>query len=240
MKRLLSLLAPTLALLLCSSAHAGMVSAPNVDFGYDSGPDDNGKVFTDTGKGYVQISNDRKNLGGNTGPSGTTRIAVATLTTNAGGVFGTQTFDSKVDPTLGVYNIVLTLTDLDPNDQAKFKDLKPLTFTFTGKFTGAFGENPPKNGVNSGFSNVGSIFPDAVKEGDMGSYHWKVVLDSYGYVGYPSSGKQGSLGADVTASKVTSAAIVPEPSTMLLSCLGLSLLGAARWRKGRRALLTLA
>jgi len=241
MKRLLSLWAPTLALLFCGSAHADLIQAPNVDFGYDFGPDDNGKVFTDTGKGYVQISNDRKNLGGNTGPSGTTRVTVATLTTNAGGIFGTQTFDSKTDPTVGVYNIVLTLTDLDPNDQKNFKNLQPLSFTFQGKFTGSFGENPPVNGVSSGFSTVNSIFPDAVKEGDMGSYHWKVVLDSYGYVGYPGSGKTGSLGADVTAYTLHSTGFqgVPEPSTMLLSCLGLSLLGASS-RKRRRPPLSVA
>jgi len=241
MKRLLSLFAPALALLLCSSAHAGLVPVSNVDFGYDFGPDDNGKVFANTGKGYVQISNDRNNLGGNTGPSGTTHVTAATLTTNAGGVLGTQTFDSKTDPTLGVYSLVMTLTDLNPNDQKKFAAAAlKKTFTFTGKFTGSFGEFAPSHGQSSGFSNIGSIFPVPVQEADIGSFHWKVVLNSYGYVGYPGSGKTGSLGADVTASQVKSTAITPEPSTMLLSCLGLSFLGAARWRKRRRAPLTLA
>jgi hypothetical protein len=44
----------------------------------------------------------------------------------------------------------------------------------------------------------------------------------------------GSISAHVNVSSVTPAS-VPEPSTMLLSGLGLSFLGGAAWRKRRQA-----
>jgi hypothetical protein len=120
----------------------------------------------------------------------------------------------------GNYSLKLTLTTLG-------LDNNPVTavMKFTGKLTGPFSaEN----------ANIGNVFgPDWKQHADLGGYRFDVELKAYTPPGPPDQTNAGSIAAHVTISNITPAEL-PEPSTMLMSGLGLSFLGGVAWRKRRQ------
>ncbi len=146
---------------------------------------------------------------------------------------------SSADPTSpdhlttnGAYSFALVLTDKASGQVAQL--------TFTGKLSGTF---------SAGNSNVGNQFtgPTVTVNGQpvvgqtvtLGQWTYTVTFPSnyYSPPGPPLASNSGSISAHVS---ITPAGIhpatVPEPSTLVLSGLGLALVGASRWRKRRQAL----
>jgi hypothetical protein len=96
------------------------------------------------------------------------------------------------------------------------------TLTFHGTLSGSF---------SSQNSNVGNQFgPDFTQQLSLGDFTFTATLSSYTPPGPPDQINAGSISAFVDVSSISTAQ-VPEPATLLLSCLGgLSFLGAA-WRR---------
>ncbi|MFO0930462.1 MAG: PEP-CTERM sorting domain-containing protein [Gemmataceae bacterium] len=120
----------------------------------------------------------------------------------------------------GAYSLAMTLT------MTEGLTTYTQTLNFAGKLTGKFSaEN----------ANVANLFtsPGPVTV-TLGSYNFTVSLIAYTPPGPPDQSNAGSISAHVSVSSLTPAG-VPEPSTMLLSGLGLSFLGGAAWRKRRQA-----
>ena len=70
----------------------------------------------------------------------------------------------------------------------------------------------------------------------LGDNNYTVTIRSYSPPGPPSASNYGSIAAHVDVTTLTPGQFnTPEPSTMVLSCLGLSFFGAASWRKRRQA-----
>lgn len=95
---------------------------------------------------------------------------------------------------------------------------------FTGKLGGTFSSEG--SGVSNTFLDAG---PKSVV---LGAYTFTVTLTSFTPPGPPSQNNTGSIGAFVEVSSIRPDS-VPEPSTLVLSCLGgVALVGGAyrRWR----------
>lgn len=122
----------------------------------------------------------------------------------------------------GNYSLTLVLSTIE--DSIPYS----ASMTFTGKLSGTF---------SSENANVSNVFgPNQTQAVALGSYTFTVTLMSYTPPGPPDQVNAGSISAHVavTSSSITPAQ-VPEPSTMLLSGLGLSFLGGAALRKRRQA-----
>jgi hypothetical protein len=130
--------------------------------------------------------------------------------------------------TNGGYSLHLTLGEVE-NGQTNTANL-----TFTGKLSGSF---------SASSSNVTNVFgPNSTQIVSLGSFIFTVSMNAYTPPGPPDQTLAGSIAAHVAVSSIHTAN-VPEPSTMLLSGLGLTFLGGAAWRKRRaraRAALALA
>ena len=118
----------------------------------------------------------------------------------------------------GAYTLTLTLSTTDGTGT------HTGTLTFTGQLAGSF---------SSQNSNVSNMFgPNTTQTLHLGSVNFTVQLVAYTPPGPPDQANAGSISAHVTVgSRVVD---TPEPSTILLSTLGLSFLGGAAWRKRRR------
>jgi len=119
----------------------------------------------------------------------------------------------------GAYAVTLVLTDSLSGEHA--------TLTFTGKLSGTFSAN------NSNITNA--FTGQTTQTVTLGKYDYTVSMVAYTPPGPPSASNSGSMSAHVNvAPSSTGGATTPEPSTMVLSFLGLSFAGAAGWRKRRR------
>jgi len=120
----------------------------------------------------------------------------------------------------GNYGLALNLTTVE--------DAIPHsgTLTFSGTVSGTFSSE------NAGLANAYSTASQTLT---LGSYNFTVALIAYTPPGPPDQANAGSIAAHVTISAVTPAEKFPEPSSMLLSGLGLTFLGGAAWRKRRKA-----
>jgi hypothetical protein len=129
----------------------------------------------------------------------------------------------------GAYGLTLTLSMTDNTGT------HIATLTFTGKLTGTFSAES---------SNLTNVFGhNATQTVSLGSFNFTVTMDAYTPPGPPDQTQPGAIGAhvSVTSANPTGGGGTPEPSTMLLSGLGLTFLGAAGWRKRRaRARLAVA
>jgi hypothetical protein len=128
----------------------------------------------------------------------------------------------------GAWKIGFQLTDsasTGPNATS------PMMY-FTGKLSGTF---------SASNSNITNAFTGQT------SYTWTapngnqyvVALTGYTPPGPPTASNAGSISAHVTvtpASAIISQNPAPEPSSLVLSCLGLGFAGLASWRKRRRSL----
>jgi len=121
----------------------------------------------------------------------------------------------------GAYSLNLTLTS------AAAGPPQTANLTFTGKLKGKFSTES---------ANISNMFgPNSTQTVLLAGYNFTVSLIAYTPPGPPDQSNAGSIAAHVTVSAVTTPAQVPEPSTVLLSSFGLSLLGGAAWRKRRKA-----
>jgi hypothetical protein len=122
----------------------------------------------------------------------------------------------------GAYSFTLVLTDSASGEHA--------TLTFTGKLSGNFSANN---------SNITNLFTGQTSQTvTLGKYDYTVSTVAYTPPGPPSASNSGSISAHVNVQPhggPVSGGTTPEPSTMVLSVLGLSFAGAARWRQRRRA-----
>jgi hypothetical protein len=121
----------------------------------------------------------------------------------------------------GNYTFTLVLTDTASGEHA--------SLTFGGKLGGTFSANN---------SNITNAFTGLTKQTvTLGAFDYTVSMVAYTPPGPPSASNSGSISAhvDVAPSGTHTGGQSPEPSTMVLSVLGLSFAGAARWRNRRRA-----
>jgi hypothetical protein len=122
--------------------------------------------------------------------------------------------------TNGAYSLALTLSVNDNGHPFS------TTLSFTGKLSGTF---------SSESANVSNMFTGSTtKTVQLGSYNFTVVLNSYTPPGPPDQSNAGSIAAFVSITKIQPTQETPEPSTLLLSSLGMTFLGSVVWRKRRQ------
>jgi len=200
-----------IVLMVGSAAQAGPIPPDNVAWTYNFSP------------GTPAVTADGNMSAGVTFTNEPTRTAVGSSDIVASNmrVFSTATAAAPDMLSVnGAYSLKLVLTTLDLNSNPVI-----ATMTFTGKLTGPFSaEN----------ANIGNVFGlDKEQHADLGGYRFNVSLQSYTPPGPPDQTNAGSIAAHVTISMIRPAEL-PEPSTMLMSGLGLSFLGGLVWRKRRQ------
>lgn len=119
----------------------------------------------------------------------------------------------------GTYNLSLTLTDTASGQSG--------TVTFSGFFNGTFSTTSAN--VNNTFTG------DITQTLTLGGHKFQVGIGPYAPPGPPSAANAGTISAHVAVDEDggNNGGDTPEPSTLVLSCLGLSVLGASSWRKIR-------
>lgn len=119
----------------------------------------------------------------------------------------------------GTYNLMLSLTDTASGQSG--------TATFTGYFSGSFSTTS---------ANVQNTFTgDTTETLTLGGHKYKITIGPYAPPGPPSAANAGTISAHVDVDEDGGdGGNTPEPSTLVLSCLGVSFLGAAGWRKWKR------
>jgi hypothetical protein len=123
-------------------------------------------------------------------------------------------------PSSGTYSIALTLYD-DPYNPLSSNS---TTVFINGKFQGNWSE---KN------SNISNTFTSALSQTTtVGDLVFTVSTFSYTPPGPPNATWYGSLGAVITVSR-SELQEVPEPTSLSLAGLGLSIAGISAWRRRR-------
>jgi hypothetical protein len=120
----------------------------------------------------------------------------------------------------GQYTLQLTITDTASG--------KTGILTWNGKLSGSFSA--------SSANLTNAILSPVVQMLTLGSNVYTVTVGPYSPPGPPTASNVGSIAAHVDISGSTVQGNSPEPSTMVLSGLGLSLLGGMAWRRRRSAL----
>jgi hypothetical protein len=119
------------------------------------------------------------------------------------------------------YTFTLVLTDLSSGQAAHM--------SFTGFFSGT---------LSATSSNIANTFTGVTTgTATLGGHTYVVTLGNYSPPGPPTASNAGSISAHVAVDEVRPPGITgqaPEPSTLLLSCMGLAGLGASAWRRWRR------
>jgi hypothetical protein len=122
----------------------------------------------------------------------------------------------------GSYSLTITITDKASGQSG--------TLTFTGQLSGSFTKDS---------TNINNTFTGQTTESiTLGGNTYTVTMVSYTAPGPSTATDSGSIGAfvTVTAGGDIQKTDAPEPSTLLLSCFGLALVGGTAWRKRRLAL----
>ena len=154
-----------------------------------------GKVKADApGKGKVAFDLENPGVGANNSD-----ISAANLRTISK---ATEANPDKFQ-TGGFYTLTLMLTDE--------KSGLSGAVTFSGKLNGTF------SALSADVENV--FLGDTSKTLELGNNHYVVSIGPYTPPGPPSSDNRGSIGAHVNVTHV-GIRDVPEPSTLVLSCLG--------------------
>lgn len=198
----------TFALLTGCALALMLLAGPNLraDYYYNFSPVGNTTIYSDHAGMGIVLSNQPQ-----IGPIATlqdTNVVATTMTTfiNAG-VTGSDTFTSK--------DATLQLTIVDGNDHAS------TTFGLTISGTLSAETSQIQVGLTGPSTQILTV----------NGHEYKIILNSIVPPGVPTA-IPGSVGGKILAG--IDVVTAPEPSTMLLSGLGLSLLGLARWRKRRQ------
>jgi hypothetical protein len=123
------------------------------------------------------------------------------------------------------YTFTLLLTDLASGQSTHM--------AFTGFFSGTM------SATSANIANTFDVLATATAT--LGGHVYTVTMGNYSPPGPPTASNAGSISAHVGVDEVPNPppppppppGNAPEPSTLLLSCLGLSGLGMAGWRKWR-------
>jgi hypothetical protein len=211
MKRSTPFVATALALLCgAPAARADLIAW---SYNWDRSPV---SVASDSGNGSVALTNEP------------TKDATGSSDTVATNLKASSLAPASAPDTLttgGNYALTLTLTDKASGQSG--------AVTFTGKLSGTFSKDS---------ANITNAFSGALTQVlSLGVNTYTVTIGPYSPPGPPSASNFGSIAAhvDIQGGVVTGEKS-PEPSTMLLSCLGVSLAGAAGWRKRRAGGLAVA
>ncbi|MFO0842182.1 MAG: PEP-CTERM sorting domain-containing protein [Gemmataceae bacterium] len=198
--------------LLGGVAQAAPITPGKLQWTYNFSPGSPSVISDTSASAYVQLTNEPTKAAVGTSDIVATNLRVFSAATAAA---------PDVLSTNGAYALTLVLSTID--DGTPYS----TSMTFDGKLTGTFSAES---------ANVGNVFgPNATQTVSLGSYTFTVSMVAYTPPGPPDQLNAGSLAAHVTISRAGPAeGDSPEPSTMLLSALGLSCLGGAAWRKRRQ------
>ena len=214
MKRSVSVFTGALAALLLAGTSA---RAADIPWGFNWTPSTSKLASSGSANSYLAISNEP---GGNSAGNSTSVVTNLRVFSDAPPVtLGSPTFTAS-----SPVNFTLQLTD--KNSGATHN------FLFTVKFGGYI--NSAAAAVTANFIGTTSYTNVLV-----GSSFYTVNMPSYTPPGVPGAANAGSISVQVSVNP-TQIQKAPEPSTMVLSCVGLSFLGLAGWRKRRQATLQLA
>jgi len=237
MKRFRTLLAPTLILLFCGGPSA---RADQIAYTYNFTPvrDANHPVDpnhpetrlaglnSEDGTGTIALSNEP-----NVAATGKSSVVATNLGINslADPAVAKEHIGIQ-NPADGNYTLELVLTDT--------KSTKSAIIFFNARLSGDFS----KSNANIDNTFLGVTAKDGKVNGltwtgELGGNIYTVDTPAFANPGPPSAINKGSISfkVDVHPNTVQGGGgpTTPEPSSMLLSCLGLSFLGAASWRKRR-------
>jgi hypothetical protein len=171
-------------------------------------------------------------------------VSVASGGAGTGGVSFT---DEPTKMATGNSDVVATNVRVFSSATAANPDVLPagsnytLSLTLTDKASGATGTLNFGGTLSGTFSasnaNVGNTFTGPLSQTlTLGNNTYTVTIGPYSPPGPPSASNAGSIAAHVDVNGGTIGNTqTPEPTTMVLGCLGLSFLGAAGWRKRKAA-----
>jgi hypothetical protein len=214
MKRFSSLLAPAVAVVLLAGTpvRADPTASDLVQWSYSwTNNTTAGSISADSpGTGGVSLTGESTK-----DATGSTSVVATNLRT-----FSTATASNSDQlSSNGSYSLTITITDKASGQTG--------TLTFSGKLSGSFTKDS---------TNISNAFSGQTTESIvLGGNTYTVTMVSYTAPGPSTAQDSGSIGAFVTVSAGGGVQheSAPEPSTLLLSCVGLALAGGAAWRKRR-------
>jgi hypothetical protein len=217
MKRSLLVFASTAGLLFLAGgqAAASPTQTPEVKWTYNFTPTQSFVQADSPGTGTVTFTNEPTK-----GASNSSDVVITNLRVSSTAPSGSpDTLNSN-----GAWKVGLTLTDSGSGNST--------TMLFTGKLGGTFSAN--NSNVTNKFTGATSLTWTDPKSGDT----FAVSLASYTPPGPPTASNAGSISAHVTVTPGSghTSGGAPEPSTLVLSCLGLGFAGFSTWRKRRVAI----
>ena len=228
MKRSVSVFAAAVVALLLAGTSSRAADIPwSFDWTAKGGPDLSApntgfyRLASNTSGTYLQLSNEPvgKPFGTAAGTSDLTMTGIKVFSSAPPITLGSPSFSGS-----GAVTFTLTLTD---KTSGMFQN-----FQYQVKFGGY---------ANSGASQVTANFLGTTSYTDVqiGNNLYTINNPTYNRPGAPDTTNPGSISVTVSVRPVDIQKS-PEPSTMVLSCVGLSFLGLAGWRQRRRAALQLA
>lgn len=226
MKRSLLALASAAVLLVLSGTPAGATptTTSDVSWSYNFTPTQSFVSADPPGSGTVSFTNEPTKTATNSSDVVVTNLRVSS----------TATADSP--DTLsnnGAWQVSLKITDTASGASN--------TMMFTGKLSGTF--SAANSNISNAFTGTTSytwLAPAA--SGTTTRDQFVVTLTGYTPPGPPSASNAGSISAHVTVTPEghsSGGPGTPEPSTLVLSVVGLGFAGLASWRKRRRSLAAL-
>jgi hypothetical protein len=217
MKRSLLLIASTAGLLLLAGTPAWADPTPTethwtYNFTPTSSPNPSFiQADGGAGSGSVSFTNEPTKGATNSSDVVLTNLRVSSTASNS----SPDTLNSN-----GAWSVKLQLTD-SASGASTF-------MTFSGKLGGSFSaENANVTNTNTSQTSFTWTAPNGNK--------YTVTLGNFTPPGPPDASNAGSIAAHVSVTPGTGPVVghMPEPSTLVLSCLGLSFAGLASWRKRR-------
>ena len=181
-------------------------------------------LASNTSGTYLQLTNEPfgKSFGTAAGTSDLTMTGIKVFSTAPAITLGSPSFSGS-----GPVTFTLTLTDQTSGMTHNFQ--------YAVQFGGY--ANSGASQVTANLTPVGSS--SAFNDVQVGNSLYTVGSPVYLKPGPPDSTNPSGISVTVSVRPVDIQK-TPEPSTMVLSCVGLSFLGLAGWRKRRRAALQLA
>lgn len=215
MKRFVFATATALGLLwlVGTPAWAGSAVA-DVGWSYNFTPSQSA-VYSDSGSGSVTFTNEPTKSATNSSDVVVTNLRVSS----------TASADSPDKlTTSGAWKVTLVLTDTASGSSD--------TMTFSGKLGGTFSQ------TNANITNAFTGKTSYTWTASSGNTY-TVSMVGYTPPGPPNASNAGSVAAFVQVTPVGGGggpASTPEPSALVLSCVGLGFVGMTGWRKRRRSL----